>query len=654
MELVTKRFSLKEILPDYAKQIAKEYGGKEEELEYIVKGFTPSDMKFVDGENASIDYITTKDIDRDGEIVDPDGAVLDMFKKHPVVVWCHDYKQLPIGKSAWIKSDANGLISKTIYATKSNPFAKQVYQYRKDGFPLGKSIGFVPLSFEDFNPKINKGLKRKYNKWIMLEYSDVPIPSNAGAMQIAVSKGLVRTDQMKELIYFSDIENTDILELEEEGNMTKKAVDPIFCDTCKSDQTFEKSEDGDELVCKKCGGAKKKVVKDIEEEDIEQKGMVVCPECGEKFNVSDKLKSGAKCPKCGIMVNSKGEEVEVEDEEDEEDIKKKAKKLTCPDCGAAVATIEGKDEVACPECGTMLGGKKTEFKKEEPKKKEEKKEIEEEKIEQKRFVDGNPSVSDIMSAISSAISRSWPTTDPLTVTQDSYGYVLDLFPINYPSGKAVVSKYDSMTKRSISYLVDYRYKDEIALISNPSEVLDAYVKKTIKELLTDAKEEDINTEELDTVKKQFEDLTEDYEFLTEKVKIYAEEIENLKAVEEELAVIKEGRVLSGKNRIMIKDCISQMNASIEVLDSLMNATDISTKDIDTEEIEEKEFLDVEETIEDDVLKSFSKDDIEEIVKKTITSIGPIADRIDMSSIMNNVEAKLKGRVLLPYKLFRKH
>ncbi|GAF95378.1 unnamed protein product, partial [marine sediment metagenome] len=95
---------------------------------------------------------------------------------------------LPIGKNLWIKRDNKGLIAKTQYANHAE--ADKVYQYRKDGFPLAQSIGFVPLAWETFKDGDRKdGARRKFTKWAMLEYSDVPVPANPEATPIAVSKG---------------------------------------------------------------------------------------------------------------------------------------------------------------------------------------------------------------------------------------------------------------------------------------------------------------------------------------------------------------------------------------------------------------------------------------------------------------------------------
>lgn len=211
MDLITSRMKLKDILPETAKLVAAEYNIKEDSVEFIRKGITPEDLKIDEGERAVISYINTGAVDRDGEIVEPSGGVLKDYIKNPVVLFGHDYKSLPIGKNVWIKRDAKGLIAKTIYAKHAE--AEKVFQYRKDGFPLAESIGFVPIEYEEFDTEEkrikNGGARRKYNKWLMLEYSDVAVPSNPEAIALAIAKGLLPKADLKSV-------ETDIPTISEE------------------------------------------------------------------------------------------------------------------------------------------------------------------------------------------------------------------------------------------------------------------------------------------------------------------------------------------------------------------------------------------------------------------------------------------------------
>ncbi len=235
MDLITKRVSAKSIgLPKWAKDAMKDHGLNEDEAQVIRKGISPEDTKFKDGERSSVDYITTKAVDRDGDIVVPNGAILDHYRSNPVVLFGHDYKALPIGKSLWIKIDEKGLISKTQYASaKANPKADQIWNYRKEGFPMAKSIGFIPLEAvgrEDFDTLDLKalGLEEKdlegantvFPKWLMLEYSDVPVPSNPEALELAISKGIITMDEAKEAVKKSAF----VMEIVDSDDEVTKAV----------------------------------------------------------------------------------------------------------------------------------------------------------------------------------------------------------------------------------------------------------------------------------------------------------------------------------------------------------------------------------------------------------------------------------------------
>lgn len=202
---ITTRLKLKDVYPD----LTDEYG---EEAVLIRKGITPADLDVKEDERAIISYINTAAKDRDGEIVLPSGADLTDYRKNPVVLFGHRYHDLPIGKNMWIKADEKGLIAKTQYANHEE--AEKVYQYRKDGFPLAESVGFIPLEYKTptykngeaiwdsndleymgLSKKDLKGVRAVYTKWSMLEYSDVAVPSNPEALELAKAKGLIKEDQ---------------------------------------------------------------------------------------------------------------------------------------------------------------------------------------------------------------------------------------------------------------------------------------------------------------------------------------------------------------------------------------------------------------------------------------------------------------------------
>lgn len=539
MGLVTKNYLLKDINRDYLDMIAKDYNLKEDKAEFVIKGFSlaPNEMKFDDGESSSIDILSTKALDRDGEIVDPNGVVFDVFRKHPVCVWCHDYKQLPVGKSAWIKNSAGeAIVAKTIYAVKSNPLAKQIYEYRKDGFPLGKSMGFVPVDWEDFNPKIAKGLKKRYNRVVLLEYSDVPLPSNPDALQLAVSKGLIKQDYPK-MFYFHDLDiktKDYIVEFEEEEtkNMDKNIAIKKFCPICNSEQEMEE-HDEEFYSCKGCGEKKKKNIvekvakrEDVEPEDGEDKygDVKFADEKNKKYPIDTEEHVRAALSYWGMPKNR--EKYSAEDQ----------------------ATIGGKIRAAAKKLGIGSEGK------EEKEEKEEKKEVEK-NIEEE-----------------------------------------------------VLNKESDL-------------EIELKQVKELNDVLNASCDELTQKNLE--------------LSEQIAEFKEEIDYLSEKINVYADEIDRYKEIEEELVVVKEGRVLSSKNRKLIAECMSALQA-------LMDATEIVGKDYE-EEKAEIELFEIEEKSIDDEL-NFSKEDIEEITKKAVQMIK--LPNLNVADIVNKVEAKIRGKAVI--------
>jgi len=252
IELFTERLKLKDIIieleeseqKEYKKavknikeliqNISKEYNIKEEDIEYIRKKnpLKAEDIKIEDGERAAIRYINTADLDRDNEIVLPEGADIRDFQKSMTVLYAHDYRGLPIGRDLWIKLiEGKGWLAKTVYA--SHQKAEDIYNLVKDHFLNTSSIGFIPLAAVSPNEKgwdkvkgilmekygirekLIDGARRIYTKWILLEHSDVPVPSNINALNIAVGKGFIKDEGILKDIQ----EGIEIVEEEEETEL---------------------------------------------------------------------------------------------------------------------------------------------------------------------------------------------------------------------------------------------------------------------------------------------------------------------------------------------------------------------------------------------------------------------------------------------------
>lgn len=172
-----------------------------------------------EGERAVIRYISTRDVDRDNEVLDPAGAILDQFNLAPQVLWGHDYSLPPIGKAEWVKADSRGLKSKTVYAETER--AEEVWQLIKGGFLATASVGFIPVKrvwkgdteWRDTVGKYNQkwgvdleklGAQIVTTKWVLLEYSDVPVPANPNALITSIAKGLHISEDMRAQLGLDD------------------------------------------------------------------------------------------------------------------------------------------------------------------------------------------------------------------------------------------------------------------------------------------------------------------------------------------------------------------------------------------------------------------------------------------------------------------
>ncbi len=143
-----------------------------------------------DDEHTVTAVISTDVVDRDNEVMKPNGANLENFMKNPVVLWAHNYTEPSIGKALWVKTTRKHITAKTKFA--DTPRAEEIYQLYRGGYLKAFSIGFIPT--ESHKPEPKEIEKRPelakarliIDKWELLEYSPVPVPSNPEALATAV------------------------------------------------------------------------------------------------------------------------------------------------------------------------------------------------------------------------------------------------------------------------------------------------------------------------------------------------------------------------------------------------------------------------------------------------------------------------------------
>jgi len=212
--------------------------------------------RIFDGEIRGIDekeqtltaFVSTSARDRMDEVVSAEGGDLKKFKKNPVVLFAHDYNQPPIAKALWIKREGDGILSKMKFA--STEFAQEIFNLYKDGFMKAFSIGFVPKEYKFGKGKEDPSVT--YLKWELLEYSAVPVPANPEALALAISKGVLKNDTLKELLEIEEEEPKDDDEEITPEEPEEKAKYKCECIKCGHKVTTEKH--CKDIKCSKCGG----------------------------------------------------------------------------------------------------------------------------------------------------------------------------------------------------------------------------------------------------------------------------------------------------------------------------------------------------------------------------------------------------------------
>jgi len=267
---------------DGLKQLIKEYDL--DEVEFIEKGFSGTEKGFEvnEEERSVVKYVSTISVDRDGDIIIPEGGVFDDFNKHKVILYAHRHGAdmfgggeavLPIGKDMWIKKDKFGVKAKQVYHDVTE-LARNIFDMHVKGFPLASSIGFIPLEivYNDGGKewketakyvKDEYGLKTKdinsaksiIKKWYLLEHSDVPVGSNPDTLMAAFKAGEVKfksaqllqdleLEKQKEAFTIKELEESLVIECEKTEEL-EKTIELLE----KDNDAFEKlATDGANIV----------------------------------------------------------------------------------------------------------------------------------------------------------------------------------------------------------------------------------------------------------------------------------------------------------------------------------------------------------------------------------------------------------------------
>ena len=154
--------------------------------------------------------ISTTSVDRDGEVLVPQGMDASDYLKNPVVMWNHDYGMAPLGRCVDLRRMDHHVEADSEWAGKPGEhtgewFPETVAHLVREGIIKGISVGFVPIpggvrsATKGDVAKYGAGVDRVYGKWKLLEYSVVPIPANQDALITSVAKGLITPDECQKI-----------------------------------------------------------------------------------------------------------------------------------------------------------------------------------------------------------------------------------------------------------------------------------------------------------------------------------------------------------------------------------------------------------------------------------------------------------------------
>ena len=160
-----------------------------------------------DDRNRIVAKLTTPSIDRDGEVLIPQGMNSKDFEKNPILFYHHNYEN-PVGTVKNLKRTEDAVFGELVFAKKPEGytgdfFPEFVEALVRQGIVKGVSVGFMPetngarMASKADRQRYGNGIKRVYNKWKLLEVSVAPLPANQDALVQAVGKGLVSRRQCK-------------------------------------------------------------------------------------------------------------------------------------------------------------------------------------------------------------------------------------------------------------------------------------------------------------------------------------------------------------------------------------------------------------------------------------------------------------------------
>jgi HK97 family phage prohead protease len=192
--------------------------------------------------------ISTADQDRQGEIIDQNGWDFTNYKMNPIVLWAHNYCDLPIGVTDELFiNDKGQTVAKGRFAPEdANPFAQQVRRLYDAKIVKTASVGFIARETDG----------NVITKAELLEFSFVPVPANPMALSLAKELKLDAAELMTKGIFVkAEPQEGDPCKLDDgtEGVMTPDKDGTLVCTVKAVKAPADPEEQADQELITKVG-----------------------------------------------------------------------------------------------------------------------------------------------------------------------------------------------------------------------------------------------------------------------------------------------------------------------------------------------------------------------------------------------------------------
>jgi HK97 family phage prohead protease len=117
-------------------------------------------------------------LDRQGDVLVPEGCDLANYKRNPILLWQHR-PDSPVARAVSITASSRAVEALAQFPPEgTDETSDRVYKMIKAGVVNAVSVGFNPLEMEP----LGRGRGQKYTRWELCEVSFVSIPANPAAV----------------------------------------------------------------------------------------------------------------------------------------------------------------------------------------------------------------------------------------------------------------------------------------------------------------------------------------------------------------------------------------------------------------------------------------------------------------------------------------